>query len=197
MKIILRKIALLILLASLLPACGFRLRGASNLPNTIKFAVINGVAKYSDASLAVKQQLESAGAKVLSTADVDTVHFTVLQNKFTRRVLSVDASGVANEYELTYVFSMRVLDSKGKILVAERAIDLNRNYIYDPSNALAKSDEEANIKIQMISLAVRQSMRRIGIKLRQTPALNASSGQAPVASENKSNQPEIKDSNAK
>jgi len=167
MKNYLNKILFLILLLSLLQACGFRLRGASELPSTIKFAVVEGVAQYSEAGLAIKQQLESSGATVLTSSDVDTVHFIVLSNDFSRRVLSVNASGAANEYELTYFFSMRVLDSKGKLLVAERAINLNRNYIYDLTNALAKSDEEASIKVQMISLAVRQSMRRIGIKLRQ------------------------------
>ncbi len=175
MKIIFRKILFLILLVSLLQSCGFRLRGASNLPSTIKYAVIAGVAQYSEAGLAVKQQLESSGAKVLSTADVDTIHFVVLQNKFSRRVLSVNAAGTANEYELTYTFAMRVLNQKGIVLVSERVINLNRNYIYDPANALAKSDEESNIKSQMILLAVRQSMRRIGIKLRQLPSLNPSS----------------------
>ncbi len=173
------QIILLILMVSLLSACGFRLRGASNLPNTIKYAVIDGVAQYSEVGLAIKQQLESSGAKVLSTADVDTVHFVVLQNKFTRRVLSVDASGTANEYELAYDFSMRVQDPKGKWLVAERPINLNRNYIYDPSNALAKSDEELTIKSQMVSLAVRQSMRRIGIKLRKFSSVSSSPENAP------------------
>ena len=166
-------------MVSLLSACGFRLRGASNLPSTIKYAVIDGVAQYSEVGLAIKQQLESSGAKVLSTADVDTVHFVVLQNKFTRRVLSVNASGTANEYELAYAFSMRVQDPKGKWLVAERPISLNRNYIYDPSNALAKSDEELTIKSQMISLAVRQSMRRIGIKLRKFSSVSSSSENVP------------------
>ncbi len=172
------QIILLILMLSLLSACGFRLRGASNLPSSIKYAVIDGVAQYSEVGLAIKQQLESSGAKVLTTADVDTVHFVVLQNKFTRRVLSVNASGTANEYELTYVFSMRVQNPEGKWLVAERPINLNRNYIYDPSQALAKSDEELTIRSQMISLAVRQSMRRIGIKLRQLSSTGSSSGNA-------------------
>lgn len=168
MKIIGHKIIIVFFIASLLQACGFRLRGASELPNTINYAVIDGVAQYSDLGLAIKQQLVSSGAKVLTTADIDTFHFVVLQNEFSRRVLSVDSSGRANEYELTYAYSMRVLDSKGKVLVSERVINLNRNYIYDLNNALAKSDEEASIKLQMIALAVRQSMRRIGIKLRQT-----------------------------
>lgn len=161
------QIFILVFSLSLLQSCGFRLRGASELPNTVKFAVIDGVAQFSELGLAIKQQLVSSGAKVLTKADVDTMHFVVLKNEFSRRVLSVDSSGRANEYELTYESSIRVLDAKGNLLVAERTVSLNRNYIYDLDNALAKSDEEASIKLQMISLAVRQSMRRIGIKLTQ------------------------------
>jgi len=160
------KIFIFIIVMSLLQSCGFRLRGASELPNTIKFAVIDGVAEFSDLGIAIKQQLVSSGAKVLTTADVDTVHFVVTRNNFSRRVLSIDSAGRANEYGLTYEMSIRVLDAKGGVLVKERIVNLNRNYTYDLDNALAKSNEEANIKLQMISLAVRQSMRRIGIKLR-------------------------------
>ena len=167
MKRTMQNSIILILIVGLLQSCGFRLRGASELPNTVKFAVIDGVAQYSDLGHAIKQQLVSSGAKVLTKADVDTMHFVVIKNEFSKRVLSVDSSGRANEYELSYRYAMRVLDSKGKLLVPEREINLNRNYIYDLNNALAKSDEEASIKLQMISLAVRQSMRRIGIKLTQ------------------------------
>lgn len=167
MKRTMQNSIIFILIVGLLQSCGFRLRGASELPNTVKFAVIDGVAQYSDLGHAIKQQLVSSGAKVLTKADVDTMHFVVIKNEFSKRVLSVDSSGRANEYELSYRYAMRVLDSKGKLLVPEREINLNRNYIYDLNNALAKSDEEASIKLQMISLAVRQSMRRIGIKLTQ------------------------------
>ena len=175
MKIALHRSIIFLLIIGVLQSCGFRLRGASELPDTIKFAVIDGVAQYSELGMAIKQQLVSSGAKVLTKADVDTLHFVVMRNEFSKRVLSVDSSGRANEYELTYEYSMRVLDPKGKLLVPERAVNLNRNYIYDLDNALAKSDEEASIKLQMISLAVQQSMRRIGIKLKQLtqPDLNS------------------------
>lgn len=175
MKKTMQNSIIFILIVGLLQSCGFRLRGASELPNTVKFAVIDGVAQYSDLGQAIKQQLVSSGAKVLTKTDVDTMHFVVIKNEFSKRVLSVDSSGRANEYELSYRYAMRVLDSKGKLLVPEREINLNRNYIYDLNNALAKSDEEASIKLQMISLAVRQSMRRIGIKLTQLENSNSNS----------------------
>ena len=167
MQNILNKLLLTILVASLLSSCGFHLRGSSELPATIKHAVIDNVPRYSEVGIAIKQQLEASGAKVYANSDVDTVHFIVRHNEFFKRVLSVDSSGRANEYELTYQFSLRVVDSKGALLVNERVINLNRNYIYDINSALAKSDEEASIKSQMIALAVRQAMRRIGIKLKQ------------------------------
>jgi len=187
------KVFIFILVMSLLQSCGFRLRGASELPNTIKFAVIDGVAEFSDLGIAIKQQLVSSGAKVLTTADVDTVHFVVTRNKFSRRVLSIDSAGRANEYGLTYEMSIRVLDAKGVTLVKERIVNLNRNYTYDLDNALAKSNEEANIKLQMISLAVRQSMRRIGIKLRDIKI----SSSTDKTEENKTDSSNQKDVNTK
>jgi len=187
------KVFIFILVMSLLQSCGFRLRGASELPNTVKFAVIDGVAEFSDLGIAIKQQLVSSGAKVLTTADVDTVHFVVTRNKFFRRVLSIDSAGRANEYGLTYEMSIRVLDAKGVTLVKERIVNLNRNYTYDLDNALAKSNEEANIKLQMISLAVRQSMRRIGIKLRDIKI----SSSTDKTEENKTDSSNQKDVNTK
>ena len=187
------KVFIFILVMSLLQSCGFRLRGASELPNTIKFAVIDGVAEFSDLGIAIKQQLVSSGAKVLTTADVDTVHFVVTRNNFSRRVLSIDSAGRANEYGLTYEMSIRVLDAKGGVLVKERIVNLNRNYTYDLDNALAKSNEEANIKLQMISLAVRQSMRRIGIKLRDIKI----SSSTDKTEENKTDSSNQKDVNTK
>ena len=187
------KVFIFILVMSLLQSCGFRLRGASELPNTIKFAVIDGVAEFSDLGIAIKQQLVSSGAKVLTTADVDTVHFVVTRNKFSRRVLSIDSAGRANEYGLTYEMSIRVLDAKGVTLVKERIVNLNRNYTYDLDNALAKSNEEANIKLQMISLAVRQSMRRIGVKLRDITI----SSSTDKLEENKIERSNLKDVNTK
>jgi len=187
------KVFIFILVMSLLQSCGFRLRGASELPNTVKFAVIDGVAEFSDLGIAIKQQLVSSGAKVLTTADVDTVHFVVTRNKFFRRVLSIDSAGRANEYGLTYEMSIRVLDAKGVTLVKERIVNLNRNYTYDLDNALAKSNEEANIKLQMISLAVRQSMRRIGVKLRDITI----SSSTDKLEENKIERSNLKDVNTK
>lgn len=159
-------ILVVFLVLSLLQSCGWRLRGAGTLPDTLQYAVISGAAEFSSVGLALKQQITSSGAKVLSKPDVDTIHFVVIKNKFTRRVSSVDSAGRVGEYDLSFSFSLRVLDAKGRLLVAEREVNLNRVYTYDVNNAIAKSDEEANIKLQMISFAVQQSMRRIGIKLR-------------------------------
>lgn len=165
-----------LLVIALLQGCGWRLRGASLLPETVRFAMVSGVAEFSKVGLAIKQLITSSGAMLVTEPDTDTIHFVVLENRFTRRVLSVDSSGTANEYGLSYDFRMRVLDGKGKLLVPSRAINLNRVYTYNKNNAIAMSDEEANIKSQMISFAVQQAMRRIGVKLRGIELSNSDSG---------------------
>jgi len=170
MKQIVRKFVVLFLVVSLLQSCGWRLRGASELPNTIKFAVVDGVAEFSELAQAIKQQITSSGAKIVSNPDIDTIHFVVVVDKFIRRVSAVDSSGNATEYGLSYDLAIRVLDAKGKLLVNEYEVNLNRTYTYDASKALASSNEETSIRSQMISFAVRQAMRRIGLKLREMPA---------------------------
>ena len=170
MKSIFLKVFFFILIVSSLQACGWRLRGASELPSTIKFAFIKGAAEFSQLAQAIKQQITSSGAKIVTEADEDTIHFVVVVNKFNRRVSSVNSSGNATEYGLTYDLAIRVLDGQGKLLVKEYEVNLNRIYTYDATQALANSNEEESIKSQMISFAVRQAMRRIGVKLRNNPA---------------------------
>jgi len=163
-----------LLIGSFLQSCGFRLRGASELPASIEFASVEGVAEFSEAGTAIKQQLVSSGAKVFFKPDELTIRFVVVRNDITKRVLSIDSAGRASEYRISLEFAIRVLDPKGVLLVAEYPVSLNRSYTYDVNNALAKSDEETRLQTEMISFAVRQAMRRIGIKLRDHPYFKVS-----------------------
>jgi len=183
------KILVLILVASFIQSCGWRLRGASELPSTIRFAVIDGVAEFSQLAQEIKQQLTSSGAKVVTKPDIDTIHFVVVIDKFIRRVSSVNTSGNATEYGLSYDLAIRVLDGKGGLLVKESEINLNRIYTYDATQALANNNEEESIKSQMISFAVGQAMRRIGIKLRNNPEFKVETNKSTNAKDNTVKQP--------
>jgi len=152
---------------ALVSGCGFHLRGAVEVPATLKETRIVGIADYSPLSLELKKVLISSGSKVLPATAKTTSTIMISNEVFKRRVLSVDAQGRVAEYELIYSFNFRI-DGEGEtILVPSQQIELNRDYRFDPNNVLAKDAEEAQIRKDMISFAVRQLMRRVEAAIKQ------------------------------
>ena len=144
-----------------LSACGFRLRGAVEVPAELKVVHIQGVGEFAPLSLELKKVLQRSGTQVLrSAADAQSV-ISISEENWRKRVLSVDAQGRAAEYELIYSFSFTVKKPDGEVLVPPQKIDLARDFRFDPDNVLAKDAEEAQIRKDMTSFAVRQMMRRI------------------------------------
>lgn len=157
----------LCILALFIAGCGFHLRGAVEVPASLKETRIVGIAEYSPLSLELKKVLTSAGSKVLPATAKTASTITISNELFKRRVLSVDAQGRVAEYELIYSFNFNVMGETETPLVSTQQIELIRDYRFDPNNVLAKDAEEAQIRTDMISFAVRQLMRRIDAALKQ------------------------------
>jgi LPS-assembly lipoprotein len=85
----------------------------------------------------------------------------ITQDSTSRRVLSVDNAGQANEYEVAYTLGFRLDNPDGANLVVPQSINLRRQYRYDPNLTLAKADEEARLVREMRQDAVRQLLRRL------------------------------------
>jgi LPS-assembly lipoprotein len=149
-----------------LAACGFHLRGTIEVPAALKETRIVGVAQFAPLTLELKKVLTNAGSKVLPAAAPASSTITISNELYDRRVLSVDAQGRVAEYALVYSFYFQVSDAGGTIMVPNQKIALTRDYRFDPDNVLAKDTEEAQIRSDMISFAVRQLMRRIDAALR-------------------------------
>ena len=144
-----------------LAACGFHLRGTIDVPAALKETRIVGVAEFAPLTLELKKVLTNAGSRVLPAATPASSTITISKELYERRVLSVDAQGRVAEYALVYSFYFQVNDASGAIMVPNQKIELTRDYRFDPNNVLAKDAEEAQIRSDMISFAVRQLMRRV------------------------------------
>lgn len=144
-----------------LSGCGWRLRGAISVPPALQRSCLTGVAAYSDLAVEIRSTLERAGAKVLDSCAAADAQLRIGRNEVRKRVLSVDASGRAAEFELTYNLQFTVVDQAGDVLVRQQAIEISRDYRFDPDNVLAKGEEEKRIREEMVSFAVRQMMQRI------------------------------------
>lgn len=154
---------------ALLSACGFHLRQPVPVPAELKETRIAGIAEFAPLTLQMKKVLTSAGSTVLPATAKAASTISISNERYDRRVLSVDAQGRVAEYELSYSFSFNVTDAAGKQLVPGQKIQLLRDFRFDPNNVLAKDAEETQIKTEMIDFAVRQMMRRIDASFRRKP----------------------------
>jgi LPS-assembly lipoprotein len=156
----------LVVVLLLLQACGFRLRGAPEIPPAMQQAVVQGVAPYSELGLALSREWTRAGGNLDFAGErTDAVRLVISRDEISRRALSVDSAGRPTEYELQYTLVFAMQDAGGNSLLNSQTIKQYRAYRFDPDNVLAKSDEEARIKKDMVRQAVSQMLQRITYQL--------------------------------
>ena len=153
-------------LTFLLSGCGFHLRESVSLPESLQATAVQGVSEYSNLDLSLKRAFSQAGYPLITAGNASVV-LVVMKNVISRRVLSVNTAGVANEYELKYLLRFKLMDSESKQLVPEQTITLYRSYRYNPDVVLAKTAEEERLQIDMTEQAVKQLVRRISAKLKK------------------------------
>ena len=125
-------ITLLALLTLQLSACGFRLRGAITLPESLSTISIEGTTEYTDIGRVLYRSLKRGGV-IITSADEAALRLQILRDEVVRRVLSVDAAGKANEYELKHLLRYTAIDNKGQVVV--EAQDIFRFRVEGDANA--------------------------------------------------------------
>ncbi|WP_455197948.1 LPS-assembly lipoprotein LptE [Kaarinaea lacus] len=147
---------LLILLLLLLTGCGFHLRGSVELPPEMK--EINVVDAGGETLIApdLRDALRDRAVQVVDSAGMT---LRVRSESYSRRVLSVDSSGRALEYGLTYKVRVRLQAADGAVWVADELITIQRDLRFDPTAVLASSGEEALLQDEMRREAVQRILR--------------------------------------
>ncbi|MEO6353380.1 MAG: LPS assembly lipoprotein LptE [Burkholderiaceae bacterium] len=155
------KYALGLLVAAMLSACGFHLRGASDMAMPFK-SIYLGFADTSTLGNSLKRNIRGAGNTVIApdAKDAEAI-LDVLSETRDKSVLSLNNQGRVREYTLIYTFKFRVRDGKGKELLAPTEIRLVRDINYDDSQTLAKESEEAMLYRDMQNDLVAQILRRL------------------------------------
>jgi LPS-assembly lipoprotein len=146
---------------ALLPACGFQLRQAPNLPFNTLYA---GFAETSSLGQELKRALEASGVRVISDnrqLDAAQVMLDVLQDQREKTVVGVNASGQVREFQLRVRFKFRLRGKDGQEIIPETELLLQRDISFNESGALSKEAEEALIYRSMQSDIVQQALRRL------------------------------------
>lgn len=152
------KLTSVVLMASLLSACGFHLRGDYSVPEELKTISLTSYDQYSSFTRMMKGQLRLSEIDIVPpSASIPNLH--LLSEGVGERTLSLYQNTRAAEKELTFRASYRVtvpeLGSK------TFSTSVTRSYLDNPLTALAKSVERDMIEDEMRKLAASQIIRQM------------------------------------
>lgn len=141
-----------------LSGCGFQLRGAYSLPyESIYLATGDSVV-----GAGLKRQIRaSGGTRVAEKAADAQVTFLPAGEFRDTVILSLSGSGRVREKRLRFRYVYRIVDAKGRDLVPQSYVELNRDVTYADSATLAKTQEEELLWRDMENDLVQQLMRRL------------------------------------
>jgi LPS-assembly lipoprotein len=144
--------------ALLLAGCGFQLRGAVAVPETVQRTYIDAVDPYSLFYREFTASLTAAGVDVVKNRDAATAVFSLLFDETGQRVLSVSARNTPAEFEVFYSIEYALV-SEGEALLPQQELTLTRYYVYDETVVLGKAREE-----ELLREAIVDDMVRIVLK---------------------------------
>ncbi len=176
------KLVLILMLAGLLAACGFKLRGSAELPaHKLPFATIAiTLPATSEFYALLKRNIEasSPGTKVVEDVKEAEAILSVLGDTSEKLILSLNAAGRAREYQLVRTFSFRVhgqapapaapqakysdaLATGPVEYIPPSTIALRRDITFSDDLVLSKESEENLLWRDIQGDLVQQLMRRL------------------------------------
>lgn len=152
-------------LASVVSACGFKLRGALTFPfASLYIPAASGAPVARD----VLRHLGALGGSLKlvfppATPDQAEVQLQLLGERTERLVLAKTASGQAREVQLRLYLRFRLVGRDGREWIASTELGQQRDMTYNESLALAKEEEEASLNRDMRQDIAQQLIRRLSL----------------------------------
>ncbi len=145
----------------IIAGCGFQLRGAVELPESIKTMYVQGLNLQRGIGRTLKRHLVSNGIVVMDDYQKGNAVLDILENKTERRVLSVGSNAKVREYELYGRLTFKVTDGSGNVLAEEQSVEAQQDYQFNQDEVLATGEEENALREELEQRLVRSLMRRL------------------------------------
>ena len=153
------RVSTAIVAATLIVACGFQLRGSTELPFRTLWV---GFSDASPLGTEFKRYIRSGtSTRLVDNAADAEARLQVLGESRNKEILSLNANGRVREYNLFYTFVFKVDDGKGRDFIPPTRITLKRDISVNENTQLAKQAEENLLYRDMQSDLVQQLLRRL------------------------------------
>ena len=156
MQILLRKLSIfgLILFVS---ACGFQLRGDIQA-NFDSISISGGTSGFNKT---LQRKFRQAGIRIASASEAEKI-VEIIENKFTKTILTLTGTGAVSEYQLDYEVTYRFKSKDGPWNLPV-TIEATRTYTYDDSDILAKDEEEKRLVTGMEDQLIKTMATQISL----------------------------------
>lgn len=142
-------------------SCGFHLRGAYPLPESMSATYIKASNQNSELVRHLKRTLNASDIELVNSEQQASGILHIDTEKQSKRVLSVDSRGRAREYELSYEISFELRSLQGKVEIEKQSLKLVRDFLFDTEDVLGKGREETDLVRDMQQDMVRLMMLRL------------------------------------
>jgi len=152
------------LIIASLSACGFHLRGPSDIQFKSVFIQGNTLTISKD----LKKYLTLNDIQILPTADKAELLLELVGEENEKRILSLAGDGTVNEYELYYRVSYRSKLINQPLWSEVSTIESRRDFTYSNATLLSKQTEENKLNEVMQKDVVNRLVRRLSALKKQT-----------------------------
>lgn len=153
----------ILLIASALTACGFHLRGPSEIPFNTIFIEGNTLV----VSKELKRLLAISNVEILPSAENAELRLELVGEENEKRILSIGDAGTVNEFELYYRVHYRTKLADQPTWSEVNTVEARRDFTYSDASLLAKQNEEKKLNQGMQEYVVNSIMRRLSALKRQ------------------------------
>lgn len=154
---------LTLLVITALTACGFHLRGPSEIPFSTIFLEGNTLVISKD----LKSSLNISNVEILPSAENAELRLELVGEENEKRILSLGGQGTVNEFELYYRVHYRTKLAGQPTWSEINTVEARRDFTYSDANLLAKQNEEKQLNKGMQQYVVNSIMRRLSaLKIR-------------------------------
>jgi len=161
-------LVLALLCLSLLSGCGFKLRGAYQLPPAMQQTYIGAASVNADLVRSLSIALRASDIELLDVPSDDAAQLKLFKETRSKRVVSVDSRGRAREYTLTYAISFSLTGKQpatGEAFhIEQQDLQIDRDFLFDPEDVLGNARGESQLYDEMRQDLVRLILLRLQSK---------------------------------
>ena len=151
----------LIGLSLLLTACGWQLRNAQLLPDSIGSVYLSSKQSHSSLVKELSQAIDQFGVQVASSSSQAEQSFMIVDYKQSRRISTLNSSARVAEYQLDERVDYLILDSNGKPLAPLATASAQKTYEFDENDILGSTNEQQRVKQRLHEAIARQMLTHL------------------------------------